>query len=568
MLAASPHRGEPGTVASIGSATVGVATRVSGDASVFRDSDLVVAFAGSLDAITDALDRVSSETSPAAAVAEAFRRHGEALPEVLRGMYACVVTDGRSLWCFRDHLGLATLFYRDDVSGFFAATEAKQVVAGARIPSEPDLDVLQAIFYSEYDDSTPSALKGVRRLPKSVLLRADEARVRTRRYWRPEKLIETARLSDDEVVEGFHGLMAQAVERSLGWDDVIALSGGIDSPALAAYAAPAHVRRFGRPMAALSAVYPHMPSCDETPYIEIVARDLDLDLHTFERERPTMDGLQEWVRLFDGPAPQWTVSQGEEFHREARALGFRTIMTGEVAEFVIDARHHVVDHLLLHGRLRAAVTYLESERATGVPSKRLVKEVVGALAPPVLLARYLDRRHPVDTYRPAWLNPLDAEERPQYRSYLMRPRDRWRQQQLTGFNGPGLSMEADSVAQDVNGVRTRRPWADVDLWEFFLSMRAEVKHPRAETKGVVRRLLRGRVPDAILDRTDKTHFNEYIMTGIDYPALRKWLTEPTYRVRGVNYDLLAERLNREDLRLYDYIWARDLAAVHAFLALW
>jgi hypothetical protein len=84
----------------------------------------------------------------------------------------------------------------------------------------------------------------------------------------------------------------------------------------------------------------------------------------------------------------------------------------------------------------------------------------------------------------------------------------------------------------------------------------------------VRRLLRGRVPDAILDRTDKTHFNEYVMTGIDYPVLRKWLVNPEYRVRGVDYQQLSDRLEAEDLRLYDYIWARDLAAVHAFLSLW
>jgi hypothetical protein len=177
-------------------------------------------------------------------------------------------------------------------------------------------------------------------------------------------------------------------------------------------------------------------------------------------------------------------------------------------------------------------------------------------------------RHTKDAYRPDWLAAQNAEERPQYRSYLMAPRDRWRQQQLTGFNGPGLSMEADSIAQEVAGVRTRRPWADVDLWEFFLRLRAETKHPLPQTKGLVRRLLRGRVPDAILDRTDKTNFNEYVMTGIDYPSMRKWLTEPDHRIRGVDYARLAEHLDAEDFALYDYIWARDLTAVHAFLALW
>jgi asparagine synthetase B (glutamine-hydrolysing) len=575
MIAASPHRGDLGPTATIGRAVL--ATTVPGelqDASLWSDGTLAVAFSGSLDNAEELARQLNPQVQeglaqePAAIVASAFGAHGERLPERLRGMYACVITDGEAMWCFRDHLGLATLFYRDDVPGFFAATEAKQVVAGSRIPYEPDLEVLEAIFYSDYDDETPSALKGVRRLPKSMLLEARDRRSRIQRYWHPERLLETATMTRDEVADGFHDLMEQAVTRSLGGDDVIALSGGIDSPALAAYAAPVQRRKAGRALAALSAVYPQMPSCDESEYIEIVARDLQLELHTFQRARPSMEGLQEWVRLFDGPAPQWTVSQGEEFHRKARELGFRTIMTGEVAEFVIDARHHVVDHLLWQGRLPSAFRYLSSERASGASWKYLYRTVAGALAPRPLLAGYLRMHHTKDVYRPVWLQPQTELERPQYRSYLMPPRERWRQGQLTGFNGPGLSMEADSIAQAIAGVRTRRPWADVDLWEFFLRMRAEAKFPRAETKGLVRRLLRGRVPDAILDRTDKTHFNEYVMTGIDYPVLRKWLTNPEHRLAGVDYVRLAERLEAEDLRLYDYIWARDLAAVHAFLALW
>jgi len=43
------------------------------------------------------------------------------------------VTDGRTLWCSRDHLGFQTSFYRDDPEALVVATEAKQVVAGAGI---------------------------------------------------------------------------------------------------------------------------------------------------------------------------------------------------------------------------------------------------------------------------------------------------------------------------------------------------------------------------------------------------------------------------------------------------
>ncbi|HEX6399354.1 MAG TPA: asparagine synthase-related protein, partial [Actinomycetota bacterium] len=297
MLAASPHRGTRTRLASLGRVVVGISDHPElPDAGLSADGEFAIAFAGTVDnvaelardaGIREGMDR---DRSSADVLLATFRREGEALPGVLRGAYAIVVTDGVTLWTFRDHLGMGTLFYRDDPDRFYAASEAKQVVAGSGVPLEPDLDVLEAIFYSDYDDGTPSALRGVSRLPKAVLLRADPDRTRTRRYWVPERLIETARLRGDELPGRFHALMEQAVVRSFGGADVIALSGGIDSPALAAYAAGAYVERTGEPLSALSAVYPHMPSCDESEYIDVVAKDLGLRSHTFVRDRPTLDG--------------------------------------------------------------------------------------------------------------------------------------------------------------------------------------------------------------------------------------------------------------------------------------
>jgi hypothetical protein len=114
----------------------------------------------------------------------------------------------------------------------------------------------------------------------------------------------------------------------------------------------------------------------------------------------------------------------------------------------------------------------------------------------------------------------------------------------------------------------RRPFADIDLWEFFLSLPAEIKYPDLRSKTLVRRLLRGRIPDRILDRRDKTLFNDHVMSQVDYPVLRQFLLEPEHRVRGVDYERLAERLEREDFNLVDWRWAYDLVRVHAFLHRW
>jgi len=114
----------------------------------------------------------------------------------------------------------------------------------------------------------------------------------------------------------------------------------------------------------------------------------------------------------------------------------------------------------------------------------------------------------------------------------------------------------------------RNPWGDVDLWEYFLSLPAEQKFPVPQSKHLVRQFMRGRLPDRVLDRRDKTVLDEFVKAGLDYRSLRQWLTKTDYRMPGVDYGVLRTHLDREDLSIFGYLWAKDLAGIHAFLSLW
>ena len=129
-------------------------------------------------------------------------------------------------------------------------------------------------------------------------------------------------------------------------------------------------------------------------------------------------------------------------------------------------------------------------------------------------------------------------------------------------------MEGDATVAAMAGVTIRRPLADVDLWEFFLSLRAEVKFPLLRWKALARQALRGVIPDEILDRPKKTLFDDHVMRQIDYPTLERLLVEPRHRIDGVNYDILAERISRREMSFQEWIRARDLARIHSFLNLW
>jgi asparagine synthase (glutamine-hydrolysing) len=572
MLAAARHRGSLTETLECGSAVLAVATVPDlPEAEVAATDGWAAAFTGRLDNPPEIAHRLGLRGSgderyaPPVLLIDAFRRFGDEAPSLLRGAFAAVITDGRRLWSFRDQVGFETLFYRDEADGFYVASEAKQIVAGTRLRREPDIETLEQIFYDSVEDPTRTAVEGVQRLLHGTLLHADQDRSWSKRYWNPEALLETGRPSDEEVAARFEEVMGRAVGRVLTGADAVSLSGGIDSPALAAFAAPEHRRLYGRPLAALSAVYPGFPVADERAYIEDVATSLGISLSTYEPLPQTLTRLREWVDLFDGPWKTWSPSGAEQRLALAGQLGFRTILDGNMAEQVMAMQRFLVAHLLTRGRMMAALRYLRQDWAEAASVRRIIRQLITPFVPRWAVATYL-RRNPMLGV-PEWLDRsrIDAG-----RIQAAKPlRHMWVAGQLGGFGGSSLALEASAVLYSIFGVRERMPWGDVDLWEFFLSLPAEIKFPNAVIKGLTRKLLTGRVPATILQRRDKSIMNEWFeATSMDYDSLGRWLSRPKHRVRGIDYRSLAQRLEDRDMALPEYVWAKDLAAIHAFLDLW
>lgn len=569
MALAAPHRGSSIESMVHGRVALAIANDDRPDAVLAMDGSLAVAFVGSLDNARELRAELTPPGGPppddtvVAIVAAAYRASGDDFPARLRGVFAGIVTDGDRLVAFRDHLGYRPLFHRVAGADAFVATEAKQVVAGAGISREPDLDVVRRIFHNRTDDDMPSALRGVERLPKaSVLVIADGSARRTR-YWNPAALLETRRLSSSDLQDRFDELMTQAVTRAMTGPDVVSLSGGIDSPAIAAYAAPLHLARYGTPLEALTVVYPRYPSVDERRYVKPLAERFGLPLHMYEQETNALADIDRWVALTDSPYRSAALAQYAEDYERARALGFRTVLSGEHAEFVIGMEWSRIGHYATHGRISPLLREFRLRRAAGRSWWSIGRLLARSLAPD----RVMDARRALERNRfsttPSWVDrrgiaPVES----------VAVRERWRRLQLTAFIGPGISLEAEEVCQAVTGVRSRKPWTDIDLWELFLRLPADQKFPDLQSKSLVRELLRGRVPDFILDRQDKTVFDEAGLANVDLERLRRHLSDPAIRIAGVDYRELQRRLDFGNLGTIDYGWARNLATVHAFLAQW
>ncbi len=246
MLAAAPHRGAPGSPVAIGDASLGITTDRSWSRQhrVGRRSRSGVRRhprqrRGAGTRTRSAPRRTPPTIAGPRYISKRIRRWGDVAP----GADAWTVRrsrDGR-----RDRSrdagspGSAIPLLPTGPEGHLHRHGVEAGDGGVRTSrSTPDLDVIDAIVFGEYDDDTPTAIAGWRAGPSGH----DGSTP-----WllgRPVSLLGSSLDPRDRTIRGvraperFDELMAQAADRALLGDDVISLSGGTDSSAVAAYAAP------------------------------------------------------------------------------------------------------------------------------------------------------------------------------------------------------------------------------------------------------------------------------------------------------------------------------------------
>jgi asparagine synthase (glutamine-hydrolysing) len=527
--------------------------------------DVWVAREGEWSAVgTGVLDNLAADADAGLELIHAAQTGPRSLAQ-LRGVFSAIVTDAHRLFAWRDHLGFSPLFSAGTPIAAIATT-AGQALVGAGQAIEPDEEMVRQVFWGEPISEGAAYLRGAARIPKASLLTYEHGGHRIERYWQPRPYLETKRGRGDYRDE-FVMRMTTAVERALGSDPVISLSGGIDAPTVAAFAASIHLATSGLPLPALSAVYPDMPSVDESGYIRLIAERHGLDLHTFVPSAGPFEDIRQLLAVTEAPVPTVSLAESAEYYRLAHDKGFRTILTGEMAEFVMAMGSQTLRHLVRHGRIGPAGRYLRAERVRGVSIRRVVRAAVESALPDGWARARRQRRGQLPQQQVEWLQTeMSAGRTPGAR--LGRENDAWEAQQVSAFVGPGLSVEADEAIQMSCGVRVRRPWLDIDLWEFFLSLPAEVKYPNGQYKALVRQWLRGIVPDEILDRRDRTYFDESFFARLDYSVISDLIRPDGYEMPGVDYSRLRRRLDEGGLSLIEAMWAKDLAVIHTFMDGW
>jgi asparagine synthase (glutamine-hydrolysing) len=201
----------------------------------------------------------------------------------LRGMFAFALWDGREqrLLLARDRMGEKPIYVRQTADAIWFASEFRSILASLPETPEPDQNAIDLYLHYQYVPEPGTLFQNIRKLPAAhrLLVQLGSWQVREDRYWNP---LEAPALTDSpaERIRAELETVSRLVIRS----DVpvgIALSGGLDSGAVALLAAP----KYPATMRAFSVGYPGNLANDERPQARALANQLgipfyDVEVHT------------------------------------------------------------------------------------------------------------------------------------------------------------------------------------------------------------------------------------------------------------------------------------------------
>jgi asparagine synthase (glutamine-hydrolysing) len=257
-----------------------------------------------------------------------YQEHGAKCVHYLRGMFAFALWDRRrqTLLLARDRMGEKPLYLCEQDGLLVFGSELKTLLRAGVVPFRLEPSAIDRYFHYQYVPDPETAIQGVRKL------RAGHILIATLKPWTIEETCYW-RMEDAPPLEGDPAELIRAQLETVGGlvirSDVpvgIALSGGLDSSAIAVLAA----RKSPGTIHAFSAGYPGRPHSDERADARALADHLHMPFHEVEISTPKMvQSFPDIVGWQDDPIADisgfayWAIS------RTARDHGVPVLLQGQ-----------------------------------------------------------------------------------------------------------------------------------------------------------------------------------------------------------------------------------------------
>jgi asparagine synthase (glutamine-hydrolysing) len=243
--------------------------------------------------------RTSSDTE---VILKLYEERGLKAFDELNGMFAVAIFDARdnSLWLVRDRLGVKPLYYSWDGRQLVFASEIKAIIAA--LPERPAVNprAIWDFLTFRYVPAPHSIWSGISKLPPAhrLKIRLGASEPSIERWWTLPRPLRTV-TDEATTVERFASLLQDAVDIRMRADVPVGilLSGGLDSSAIAAMAAPSHPR-----LSTFSVAFDGASQIDERKWARLVAAQLQTDHHEIViGKKEFTDFLPDFVYHTDEP---------------------------------------------------------------------------------------------------------------------------------------------------------------------------------------------------------------------------------------------------------------------------
>lgn len=433
-------------------------------------------------------------------VLAAFERWGDdCLPRLL-GPFALVLWEPwrRRLLLARDPMGERTLCRAATAGALVVASTESAVLAHPEVAAELDRESVARHFALRAPRPGRTLFRGIAELEPGEALAVTPDGERSWRFWEPPEVAERGR-SDGEWADALREALEASVRCRLAGRGApaVLMSGGIDSTAIAALAA----RDASAPVTAISWIFDELSSCDESAAIRRVVEHCGLESVTlagdrawplaepatwpWDAGRPYSDPF---IRLLDGAG------------RTARRRGSRTLLTG-----------YWGDQLFSGGAGWAGA--LAAERRWGSLAAAAGQRLLDDPAAARRWARRLLGRSMEEPFGDPWseaLTPIGRELAGAVAAPAAAPT--FGESLLGGFHvwmATGRYRMAERL-----GVEHRDPFRDRRVVELVLRMPADQHLRGPQSRPVLRRAMRGLLPEPVRRRRDKTSLADLFRRGV------------------------------------------------------
>lgn len=448
-----------------------------------------------------------------------YAHWGVAVLPRLIGMFAFAIFDIQTeqMLLARDPFGIKPLHYAISGDRLVFSSEIKTMLQFPDISRAVNPSVLYNYLrygMTNYNEDTMFA--DVSSLPAAsyLLLSPDRPlKVEPVSYWSLTPDVNTD-ISFDEAAAHVRELFLQSVRLHLRSDVPVgaALSGGIDSSAIVM--AMRHLEGDRLDLHTFSYIADD-PKLSEEQWIDIVIAASGATGHKIYADAGSLVAdMQHLITMQDEPFGSTNIYAQHRVFRLAQQMGIKVMLDGQGAdEFLGGYRYYMAARLtsLLHqGKLIKAGAFLKKIlRLPGINPRWLISLGLGFMVPPALQPALMPLAG--EGLWPAWMNKAWFQERgavPEIFSYAS-GRDRMRDylmRTITRISLPHLLRYEDRNSMAYS-IESRVPFLTPELVSFTLSLPEDyIISADGLSKSVFRAAMRGIVPDAILDRTDKVGF--------------------------------------------------------------